>query len=143
MNYSICNFMFLLLFLTSCSKRNQEIVGTYTSESPTQSELFFDYLSNSKCLYGTNLKISQDSTFNLENCSQRIDGNWKISGDTLLLYCMKKEFVIDSLNFSEHYKKYLECDTKPSFYLIKEGELEFRLNSDQFVLYETLKRVED
>jgi len=109
--------LLLILLVVSCSgtKNSTDISGTYTSDMPGAAEQF---LSDKSYTTGDILELHKDSTYIFTTCAQIYHGNWKVSKDSLYLYCNNVSFKIDSLNTMEQYKKGTICGTAPEAYSI-------------------------
>lgn len=69
------------------------ITGKYKSYTPL--------LSTEIYTIGNTLIVRKDSSYTYTTCSSVSEGNWRVKGDSLYLYCSNFRYRIDSLNTSE------------------------------------------
>lgn len=113
------NFILIIivnvLFACGVNKSDKSIVGKYKSkEYGYMSELIMG-MKKESYIHNSTLALAADSTYILNNCGNTIKGNWKITGDTLLLICLENKYDNDSLN---KVRPPLSCGKKPQKFKI-------------------------
>ncbi|WP_395044439.1 hypothetical protein [Flavobacterium sp.] len=135
--------LFLFLFILtsfSCSKKTYVIYGKYETSKEKTFNRLLNNLSFKSYYVGIEIMINSDSSFEYKNCSQKINGSWKISNDSLQLFCNKRKFIIDSLNNSIKYSQWTKCDSLPLVYKIKRNHLIREEKIENKSVFENLKK---
>ncbi|MDY3528522.1 hypothetical protein PG593_01860 [Riemerella anatipestifer] len=98
--------LFTILSCTSPSKFKQLVVREYAS--PKNS--YFNKVRYGSFVLDLNLELKQDGTYILTSCAQITTGKWRQEGNFILLECLDRKFIIDSVNHSEAYAKGKICN---------------------------------
>lgn len=85
--------MTLLLAGTLFGCQRTNIPGKYNSYTPL--------ISTENYTIGNTLIVRKDSSYTYTTCSSVSEGNWRVKGDSLYLYCSNFRYRIDSLNTRE------------------------------------------
>ncbi|MCW4468191.1 hypothetical protein OGH69_04365 [Flavobacterium sp. MFBS3-15] len=106
---------FLLLLCLGCTKNTSvsNLEGTYASPTRSKLNVALGKLKGESYPSFDTLQLNADSTCVFRNCAMAMSGNWKTSGDSVLVYYNKKRFNIDSLNTDPKYIEFLKCDSIP------------------------------
>ena len=119
-------YIIFLCFIFSCGsiKKSVTVVGEYKSQRTNRVRVIVDYHLSGKIYVKDSMSVNQDATFIFKTCGNIINGNWKVSNDSLLLFVKSNRYRIDSLNYSKRYPK---IDTllpkKPMVFIIKKNRL--------------------
>ncbi len=106
-------FIIFLMIQFQIDVYTQETVkiGLYQSAPPSILERIKYRLNGIKYFVDTDLNLLKDSTFVYKTCSVEYFGRWKVSADTLLLYCDSAAWRSDSLQINGFNGRWPSMDT--------------------------------
>ena len=126
----------LLLTLTVilfCNFSYGQLFGKYKSAEYNYFETGVAMLSGiDRFIFGTELTLNSDSTFQMSTCSVIQTGNWNVASDSLYLIVMTRKSRGDSIDFKGELYDWLKKPCKSVVYKIDDEELYriFYLNNE-------------
>lgn len=117
--------VFLVPFFLCCADQNKSyfVVGKYKSKKYNIFEKGLMALNRQRYILNSELNLVEDSTYQLSTCGNLINGHWRISKDSLYLFCEQNVFKKESL-----YKKATpSCSEKPTVFYINSDTKKIKL----------------
>lgn len=114
-----------IFFLVACAsaKDQQDIGGVYSSKRLTVWDQALSFPFYKGIAQREFLELKKDFMFEYRSCAQISKGHWRQNGDSLLLYCSERWFIIDSFNHKPEYAGGTKCWAGPTVFRIKKGTL--------------------
>jgi len=117
--------IYTVSIFSSCTSQTHSfsLIGKFTSEKYNFFEKGEMALNKEKYVLNSELTLSSDSTYQLSTCGNLINGHWKVSKDSLFLFCEQNIYKKESL----YEKGSPTCSEKPTVFYIYPKSRELKL----------------